>query len=79
MSCCAVLDCANTYIVSVTVIDKVLLNILFVVVYTCKKCDELNYLSPTAFWNITDFIYKCPKCNAINTITLENGELKKHS
>jgi hypothetical protein len=30
-----------------------------------------------AFWNITDFGAKCEKCERINTITLENGELKK--
>jgi hypothetical protein len=29
------------------------------VVYSCKKCDELNYLSPHAFWNITNFDAKC--------------------
>jgi hypothetical protein len=29
------------------------------VVITCKKCDELNYLTPHAFWNITDFGAKC--------------------
>jgi hypothetical protein len=47
------------------------------VVYTCKKCRELNYLTPHAFWNITDFCAKCKKCETINTITLEMGELKK--
>jgi hypothetical protein len=25
------------------------------VVYTCKKCGELNYLTSHAFWNINDF------------------------
>jgi hypothetical protein len=30
----------------------------------------------TAFWNITDFGAKCEKCETINTITLEEGELK---
>jgi hypothetical protein len=29
------------------------LNIYYMVVYTCKKCGELNYLTPHAFWNIT--------------------------
>jgi phage FluMu protein Com len=43
----------------------------------CKKCGELNYLTPHAFWNISDVGVKCDKCNAINTITLENWELKK--
>ena len=47
------------------------------VVITCKECKESIYLTPHAFWNITDFGAKCPKCNATNTITLEKGELKK--
>ena len=29
------------------------------VVYTCKKCGEPNFLTPHAFWNITDFGAKC--------------------
>jgi hypothetical protein len=33
----------------------------------------LNYLTPQAFWNITDFGAKCEKCETINTITLEKG------
>jgi hypothetical protein len=41
------------------------------------KCGGLNYLTPHAFWNVTDFGAKCEKCETINTITLENGELKK--
>jgi len=48
-----------------------------VVVYSCKKCGELNYLIPHAFWNITNLGEKCEKCETINTITLNNGELKK--
>jgi hypothetical protein len=44
---------------------------------TCKKCDGLNFLTPHAFWNIADFGAKCEKCETINTITLEKGELKK--
>jgi hypothetical protein len=47
------------------------------VVITCKKCDELNYLTPHAFWNITDFGARCKRCETINKITLEKGELKK--
>jgi hypothetical protein len=43
----------------------------------CKKCGEYRYLTPHAFWNITDFGAKCPRCIAINTITLEMGEPKK--
>jgi hypothetical protein len=52
-------------------------NISSMVVYACKKCGELNYLTPHAFWNITDFGAKCEKCETINTIILENGEPKK--
>ena len=47
------------------------------VVYSSKKCGELNYLTPHAFWNIADFGAKYGKCETINTITLEKGELKK--
>jgi hypothetical protein len=47
------------------------------VVYSCKKCGELNYLTPHAFWNISDFGARCERCATINTITLEMGELKK--
>ena len=46
------------------------------VVYLCKKCGELNYLTPHAFWNITDFGAKCEKRETINTITLEMGNLR---
>jgi phage FluMu protein Com len=45
------------------------------VVITCKECKESIYLTPHAFWNISDFGAKCPKCNAINTITLGSGGL----
>jgi hypothetical protein len=47
------------------------------VVLPCKECGEINYLTPHTFWNITDFGAKCEKCETINTITLEEGELKK--
>jgi hypothetical protein len=48
------------------------------IVITCNnKSSELHYLTPHAFWNITDFGAKCEKCETLNTITLENGELKK--
>jgi hypothetical protein len=47
------------------------------VLYSCKICGELDYLTPHAFWNITDFGAKCEKCETINTITFEKGELKK--
>jgi hypothetical protein len=59
------------------VIDKVQSEYYFMVVHSCKKCGEPNYLSPHAFWNITDFGAKCEKCETINTVTLVNGELKK--
>jgi phage FluMu protein Com len=52
------------------------MNLPLMVVYSCKKCGELNYLTPHAFWNLTDFRAKCERCDTINTITLENGELK---
>jgi hypothetical protein len=29
------------------------------VVYSCKKCGEPNFLTPHAFWNIIDFGAKC--------------------
>jgi phage FluMu protein Com len=45
----------------------------------CKKCGEYWYLTPYAFWNITEFGAKCEKCKTINTITLEEGELKKQT
>jgi hypothetical protein len=48
------------------------------IVITCNnKSSELHYLTPHAFWNISDFGAKCDKCETINTITLENGELNK--
>ncbi|MFZ0344740.1 MAG: hypothetical protein WAL24_06235 [Nitrososphaeraceae archaeon] len=47
------------------------------VVYTCKKCGELNYLTPHAFWNISDFGAKCEKCRTVNAVTIVMGELKK--
>ena len=53
------------------------LNTPFMVVYTCKKCGELNYLTPHAFWNISDFGAKCEKCRTVNAVTIVMGELKK--
>lgn len=47
------------------------------VVIICKECDELNYLTPHAFWNKDDFDAKCEKCETTNMITLEQGEHKK--
>ena len=56
---------------------KYFLKITSMVVYSCRKCGELNYLTPHVFWNISDFGAKCERCETINTITLEKGELKK--
>jgi hypothetical protein len=41
--------------------------------------DKRAYLTPHAFWNITDFGTKCENCETINTITLENEELTKQA
>jgi hypothetical protein len=38
---------------------------------------KLNYLTPHAFWNISDFGAECEKCETTNTITLVNGEIRK--
>jgi hypothetical protein len=46
------------------------LNIPFMAIIYCRKCGELNYLSPHCIWNISDFA-KCEIRNTINTITLE--------
>jgi Zn ribbon nucleic-acid-binding protein len=48
------------------------------VVITSKECRELFYLTTHAFWSITDFGANCPKCETINTITLENGNLENN-
>jgi hypothetical protein len=37
------------------------------------------YQGASAFWNIDDFDAKCERCGTINTITLEDGELKKQA
>jgi hypothetical protein len=42
------------------------------IVYSSKKCGEPNFLTPHAFWNISNFGTKCEKCETINTITLVN-------
>lgn len=50
------------------------------VVITCKDCGNLIYLAPHAFWNIADSGARYEKCETINMITLENGNLKsRHS
>jgi hypothetical protein len=38
---------------------------------------ELSYLTPHAFWDISDFGAKCERCEMINTITLDDEKLKK--
>ena len=43
----------------------------------CKKCGDINYLTSKALGNLTDFGFKCRYCNTINSITIEDGELKK--
>ena len=63
--------------INVNVLDKVQSDHSYMVLITCKKCGELDYLTSKAFWNITDFGAKCEECETINTITLEKGELKK--
>ena len=41
------------------------------VLLTCKKSGEPNFLTPPAFWDVTDFGANCEKCGTTNTITLE--------
>jgi hypothetical protein len=65
------------YIASVDVLDIVQSDHSCMVLITCKKCGELNYLTLHAFWNITDSGAKCEKCETINTTTMEKGGLKK--
>jgi hypothetical protein len=45
----------------------------------CKECKRDIYLNPRAYWNISDAAVKCDKCDIMNTITLENGELVKQA
>ncbi|MGC2563488.1 MAG: hypothetical protein WA326_10830 [Nitrososphaeraceae archaeon] len=42
-----------------------------------ENCGESGYHTSKVFCNLTDFGAKCEKCETINTITLEKGELKK--
>ena len=67
----------SMHITGVDVLDKVQSDHFYMVLITCKKCGELDYLTSKAFSNITDFGYKCRSCGTINRITLENGEIKK--
>jgi hypothetical protein len=47
------------------------------VLITCKKCGDINYLNSKALGKVTDFGFKCRYCNTINRITLDDGKLKK--
>jgi hypothetical protein len=51
--------CTVTHQLALSSLIRYFLNILFMAVYSCKKCGELNYLTPHAFWNISDFGAKC--------------------
>jgi hypothetical protein len=51
--------------------------IVEVQVIFCKEYQEYIYLNPHPFWNVNDLDVKCKNCDTINTITLENGELRK--
>ncbi|HJY14949.1 MAG TPA: hypothetical protein VJ225_02885 [Nitrososphaeraceae archaeon] len=62
---------------ALTYLIKYSLDIPVKVVYTFRKCGRLNYLAPHTFWNITDFGVQCEKSETINSLTLEEGELKK--
>jgi hypothetical protein len=64
----------NLYKAGVTVLHKVLSDIISMVVYTLKKCGETNFLTPHGFRNISDFGVEYEKCETINMI---HGELKK--
>jgi RNase P subunit RPR2 len=59
-----------------TSLIKYNLNILSLAFIYCKKCGEYRYLTPHAFWNISDLGVKCKNCGTINRITLEDGEVK---
>ena len=53
------------------------LNYFHMPVIFCKECKETIYLDPHTYWTIGDATIRREKCNMINMITLENGELKK--
>jgi hypothetical protein len=53
------------------------LNNFHMPVIFCKVCKETIYLDPHTYWTISDTSTRCEKCNTTNTITLENGVLKK--
>jgi hypothetical protein len=52
----------------ITYFVKYNLNIPSMAFIYCKKCGEYRYLTPHAFWNISDLGVKCEKCETINTI-----------
>jgi hypothetical protein len=70
------MSCSDMYIPSVNVFHIAQSEYFFMPVIFCKECRESIYLNPHAYWTISDTSVKCDKCNATNTITLENGELK---
>jgi hypothetical protein len=43
----------------------------------CWKCGETNCLDPHAYRTTDDAAVKYEKCQAVNRIALEDGELKK--
>jgi hypothetical protein len=62
---------------SLNVLDKVQSDHSYIVLITCKKCGELDYLISKALGNLTDFGYKCRNCITINRRILEDGKPKK--
>jgi tetratricopeptide (TPR) repeat protein len=72
----AALKSSGQYEEAIKYYDRVLaLDPNYVVLITCKKCGDINYLTSEALDNLTDF--ECRNCNTVNGITLEDGELKK--
>jgi hypothetical protein len=43
----------------------------------CSECGKTISLLATTYWNVENADIKCGSCNAILTITLDKGELKK--
>jgi phage FluMu protein Com len=52
------------------------LDILSMLTIICNKCGEFIDLNTTNYWNVKDIDVTCAKCKAINTITIEEGELR---
>ena len=63
----------DIYIARITVLHKVLSEYPFMVVYSYKKCGELNYLTLHAFWNIADFGAKCQKSKRVGIFIRESN------